>query len=911
METSSGTLMRHYSMMEETTRKPASFATQSGALMRKNIIIQKRNMRVNVLLILFPALVCLLLFSLRTCLDKLREPLPQTMNEMLKNPQKNPVLLQIPDPAYRATRGNNSYKPNYYPDLPLNTCRAEGTCPVSILLTGMNQTLAERLGKNLYGSETLSELSDSLDAQTMASKFIVGTYTREQMKRLCIVRPKCKEDSMLSIKADITVIQKGMECVEGLLLWRQKSIDIARELSTGFQKGNSEGRIDEFLTAFDFLNTNGSIFNATVWYNVTDNESIRNLRAANLASNSYLEYSGGAHVQMLFEFVKNTPNEELLPISTAMAMISQMGTLLFAWVIQSLLPIMLTSLVYEKQNNLRMIMKMHGLGDFPYWLINYAYFLLISFAYMLTLVIFGSILGLQIFVLNDYSVQFVFYFLYINLQIAFAFVMSTLFSDVKTASVFGHIYVFITGLAGFCILTMKSSIAKRLLQALEMIPCFSLSRGLYELARYSTEAMYLGSIQSNWKAILTDKEGILFVSIVMIVEWPVLLLIAYYLDQVGSNGSGVRRHPLWFLSRFQRKPKSCEPKQGCDILVNVEKQDVSQEREQVKKLVQEPSESHVMVCDDLKKTYPPRDGNPVKHAVRGLSLAIPKGECFGMLGPNGAGKSSFISMMTGLTIPTSGAAIISGLDIKTDMDKAYPRMGVCPQHDLIWENLTGSEHLLFYGRLKNLRGVELMQAVEESLESVKLLDKRDTRVGRYSGGMKRRLSVAISLIGNPKVVYLDEPSTGLDPASRKSLWNAVQCAKKDKAIILTTHSMEEAEFLCDRVGIFVDGSLQCIGNPKQLRARYGGYFMLTVTTPPSQDVDVENFVHLLSPSSRKVYQLSGTQKFHIPKGEVKLADIFREVDNAKKRIDIQNWGLADATLEEVFIHVAKDAISIS
>jgi ABC-type multidrug transport system ATPase subunit len=127
-----------------------------------------------------------------------------------------------------------------------------------------------------------------------------------------------------------------------------------------------------------------------------------------------------------------------------------------------------------------------------------------------------------------------------------------------------------------------------------------------------------------------------------------------------------------------------------------------------------------------------------------------------MLGPNGAGKTSFISMMIGLVPPTSGTAYIHGMDIKTDMDAIYTNMGVCPQHDLLWETLTGREHLLFYGRLKNLKGTELLKAVDDSLKSVNLFHGGvgDKQVGKYSGGMKRRLSVAMSLIGDPKVLPL-------------------------------------------------------------------------------------------------------------------------------------------------------------
>ncbi|KAF3322076.1 ABC transporter A family member 7-like isoform X4 [Carex littledalei] len=424
------------------------------------------------------------------------------------------------------------------------------------------------------------------------------------------------------------------------------------------------------------------------------------------ASNAFLKFLKGAGVTMEFKFVKETPK---VGTKFRLDFSSLLGPLFFTWVVQLLFPVILTYLVYEKQQKLKIMMKIHGLTDGPYWLISYLYFLLLSAAYIIFFVIFGSLIGLNFFRLNDYSIQVVFYFIYINLQIAFAFLVASFFSTVNTAAVIGYIYVFGSGLLGT------------------------------------------------------------------------------------------------FLLQFFVEDPSFPSK-------------IISQRELVENLVMEKNISNYpVISDNLRKVYPGRDGNPDKLAVEGLSLALPQGECFGMLGPNGAGKTSFIHMMTGLIKPTSGTAYVQGMDIRTDMDGIHTNMGVCPQHDLLWETLTGREHLLFYGRLKNLKGDALTKAVEESLKSVNLFygGVGDKQVRTYSGGMKRRLSVAISLIGDPKVVYMDEPSTGLDPDSRNNLWNVVKRAKKDRAIILTTHSMEEAEVLCDRLGIFVDGSFQCLGNPKE------------------------------------------------------------------------------------------------
>ncbi|XP_066329776.1 ABC transporter A family member 8-like [Miscanthus floridulus] len=332
-------------------------------------------------------------------------------------------------------------------------------------------------------------------------------------------------------------------------------------------------------------------------------------------------------------------------------------------------------------------------------------------------------------------------------------------------------------------------------------------------------------------------------------------------------------------------------------------------REIVEQLLQKSDSSYSVICDNLKKVYHGKDGNAEKIAVTGLSLSMQRGQCFGILGPNGAGKTSLISMLTGFTKPTSGTAYIDGMDIRLDMNKIYTGIGVCPQFDLLWETLTGREHLMFYGRLKNLRGGALDVAVEHSLKSVRLFDDgiADKRVAKYSGGMKRRLSVAISLIGDPKVVYMDEPSSGLDPASRRALWNAVMSAKENRAIILTTHSMEEAEALCDRIGIMVNGSLQCIGNSKELKAKYGGTYVLTITTAAGEEEAVEQLVRSLCPVANRVHRISGTQKFEMPKQGLRISEVFEAMENAKSWLNIAAWGLSDATLEDTFIKVASES----
>nr|QVT92306.1 ABC transporter [Salvia miltiorrhiza] len=939
--------------MADSPNAPSSFWTQANALLRKNLTFQKRNMKTNIRLVLSTLFLCLLLVLIQKLVDtELDKPsnrcgctcvdtdgngqcerrcgieystLDQGVSCSIPHPPEWPPLLQIPEEQFRAVRTDFTS----YQDLPNDSCKRTGSCPATILITGNNQTLGQSVAGNMFPTPLNINISDILYS---IADDALGSGTRTEFTNFLdpaffsntpidFLQPQCASNSQFSVPLQLgsSTIQQDVRCVQSLHLWRNSTSEINDELYKGYRKGNPERQINEIVAAYDFVNSNENLFNVTIWYNSTYKNDTGNQplaltrvpRSVNLASNAYLQFLLGPATKLLFEFVKEMPKSET---KLRLDFSSLLGPLFFTWVIVQLFPVILTSLVYEKQFKLRIMMKMHGLGDGPYWMISYAYFLAISLIYMICFVVFGSVIGLKFFTLNDYSIQFVFYFLYINLQVSLAFLVADLFSNMKTATVVGYMMVFGTGLLGgflFQFFLEDSSFPKAGIIAMELYPGFALYRGLYEFAQYSFSGNYLGTDGMRWKDLSDSKNGMRDVMIIIALEWLIVLGVAYYVDQVVSSGRG----PLFFLRRHQKNlssPSFRKPslrRQGSKVFVQIEKQDVEQERERVEQLLLESSTNNPIICQNLKKIYPGRDGNPEKFAVRDLSLGLSQGECFGMLGPNGAGKTSFINMMIGLIKPTSGSAYIQGLDIRTDMNRIYTSMGVCPQHDLLWGTLTGREHLLFYGRLKNLKGNSLLHAVEESLKSVNLFHGgvADKQAHKYSGGMKRRLSVAISLIGDPKVVYMDEPSTGLDPASRNMLWNVVKRAKQNRAIILTTHSMEEAEHLCDRLGIFVDGSLQCVGNPKELKGRYGGSYVFTMTTSPDHEQEVENLVRNLSPDASKIYQISGTQKFELPKQEIRIADVFEAVEKAKSRFVVQAWGLADTTLEDVFIKVARGA----
>jgi ABC-2 type transport system ATP-binding protein len=204
-------------------------------------------------------------------------------------------------------------------------------------------------------------------------------------------------------------------------------------------------------------------------------------------------------------------------------------------------------------------------------------------------------------------------------------------------------------------------------------------------------------------------------------------------------------------------------------------------------------------------------------AVDGLSLVVEKGELFGLLGPNGAGKTTIINILCGLLKPTSGSVSVLGYDVQKEPQKIRQLIGVCTQETAVYPYLTGRENVEFFGNLHTMSKEKLRNNTKSLLHKLGLAEDANRRVGKYSGGMKRRINLIIALVHDPEIAFLDEPTVAMDPQSRHAVWDFIRELKKQgKTVILTTHYMEEAEELCDRVGIIDQGRVIALGSPKEL-----------------------------------------------------------------------------------------------
>ena len=218
----------------------------------------------------------------------------------------------------------------------------------------------------------------------------------------------------------------------------------------------------------------------------------------------------------------------------------------------------------------------------------------------------------------------------------------------------------------------------------------------------------------------------------------------------------------------------------------------------------------------------------VKHygeitAVDGIDLDIYDGEIFGLLGPNGAGKTTIINILSGLIKPTGGSATVGGFDVVKQSEKVREIIGVCPQHSAYYKYMTGRENISMYGELHNMEPSHIKARTQELIEKIGLVESADRKTDGYSGGMVRRINLAMALVNDPQIAFLDEPTVAMDPQSRRATWDFIrEFSVQERTVILTTHYIEEAEELADRVGIIDHGNLIALDTPAALLTEHGG-----------------------------------------------------------------------------------------
>nr|XP_051692166.1 ATP-binding cassette sub-family A member 17 isoform X7 [Oryctolagus cuniculus] len=357
------------------------------------------------------------------------------------------------------------------------------------------------------------------------------------------------------------------------------------------------------------------------------------------------------------------------------------------------------------------------------------------------------------------------------------------------------------------------------------------------------------------------------------------------------------------LSDFCGKPSLAVP---LNVPSAPEDQDVAKEAETIKMHLEKLCKKNPLVVKEVSKVY--ENKVPVV-AVNKVSFTVQAKECFGLLGLNGAGKTSIFKMLAGEKPITSGEAFVRGISISSDLERVRKWIGYCPQFDALLNFMTGRETLVMYSRIRGIPECHISTCVDQILEDLVLYMDADKLVKTYSGGNKRKLSTGIALLGEPAVIFLDEPSTGMDPVARRLLWDTVARARESgKAVVITSHSMEECEALCTRLAIMVQGQFKCLGSPQHLKSKFGSGYSLQakVRSRGQQEAlrDFKAFVDLTFPGSVLEDEHQGMVHYHLPGHNLSWAKVFGLLEAAKNEYQLDDYSVSQVSLEDIFLSVA-------
>lgn len=311
-----------------------------------------------------------------------------------------------------------------------------------------------------------------------------------------------------------------------------------------------------------------------------------------------------------------------------------------------------------------------------------------------------------------------------------------------------------------------------------------------------------------------------------------------------------------------------------------------------------------LLLQDIEKVYPPTVfGGDAKYAVRSFNLACPVGERFGLLGINGAGKTTTLGILTGGIQPTSGVAFINGKTLSDPETRSL--VGFCPQTDPLLDLMTGYETLRFFGRIRGMPDDFLEERIQSLVVRVGLTAHAHKPCGTYSGGNKRKLSLAVALVGDPLVLFLDEPSTGMDPLARRNMWDVITAVAEDKSVVLTTHSMEECEALCTRIGIMVSGRLYCLGSSQHLKSKYGVCYELEIKRVAGVET-TECFCLIKNVLESATLEEEHGTFFRVKTAnDIDLSDAFKLLEEMKVSHKILSYSVSQSSLEQIFIKFAS------
>ncbi|XP_057392440.1 cholesterol transporter ABCA5 isoform X3 [Balaenoptera acutorostrata] len=561
-------------------------------------------------------------------------------------------------------------------------------------------------------------------------------------------------------------------------------------------------------------------------------------------------------------------------------------------------------------------LKLSGLLPSAYW-IGQALVDVPLFSVVLTLML-GSLFSFH-YGLYFYAVKFlsvVFCLIgYVPSVILFTYITSFTFKKIVNTKEFWSFIYSVTALACIAVTEITYFMGYTVTVILHYALCIAIP--IYPLL-----GCLICFIKISWKNIQKEEDTYnpwdsLLVAVIspylQCVLW--IFLLQYYEKKYG--GRPLRKDPFFrTLTTKSKSRKFPEPPNNED-----EDEDVRAERVKVKELLscQRHEEKPAIMVNNLHKEYEDKKDffltrKIKKVANKYVSFCVKKGEILGLLGPNGAGKSTIINILVGDIEPTSGQVFLG--DYSSDPagdDDSVKCMGYCPQINPLWPEITLQEHFEIYGAVKGMSASDMKEVIIRITNALDLKEHLQKTVKKLPAGIKRKLCFALSMLGNPPVTLLDEPSTGMDPKAKQHMWSAIRAAfnNKTRAAILATHCMEEVEAVCDRVAILASGRLRCIGTVQHLKSKFGkGYFLEIKLKEWIENLEVDRLqreIQHIFPNASRQESFSSILAYKIPKEDVQsLSQSFSKLEEAKHTFAIEEYSFSQATLEQVFVELTKE-----
>ncbi|XP_017124894.1 phospholipid-transporting ATPase ABCA3 isoform X2 [Drosophila elegans] len=554
----------------------------------------------------------------------------------------------------------------------------------------------------------------------------------------------------------------------------------------------------------------------------------------------------------------------------------------------------------EKEKQLKEVMKIMGLSNWLHWtawFVKSFIMLTISAILIAILVKINWSEGVAVLTYANFSALVFFLIIYIMASICFCFMMATFFSRASTAAAVTGLIWFIAYIPFSFTINTYDSLSLTAKLGWSLISNTAMGFGIKLILGF--EGTGEGLQWSNFftPVSVDDTLTVGDVMIMMLVSCVICMLICLYVEQVMPGSFGVPRP--WnfpFTREFWCGEREYT---GVEDIPNGQ----VQEQRDPKAFETEPEGKHIgLQMRHLKKRFAD------KMVVKGLSMNMFEDEITVLLGHNGAGKTTTISMLTGMFPPTSGTAIINGSDIRTNIEGARMSLGICPQHNVLFDEMSVSNHIRFFSRMKGLKGKAVEQEVAKYLKMIELEDKANVASSKLSGGMKRKLSVCCALCGDTKVVLCDEPSSGMDPSARRQLWDLLEQEKVGRTILLTTHFMDEADVLGDRIAIMCDGELKCHGTSFFLKKQYGsGYRLICVKRDDCETNEVTALLNKYIPGLKPECDIGAELSYQLPdSASAKFEEMFGQLEEQSEELHLNGYGVGITSMEEVFMKVGAE-----